>query len=251
MDKQQEAVKTCKSKARLRPDGSVFAKTIRLPLTWMKQFLLGHHGGLQRTRLLTDRWTRPQWVIRTDASTTGLGGILLDAYNRPVVWLASPIPQWALEALGIVAGEPGLMTVYELLALLISMYVWRRYLRRCRIGILVQLDNEAAIRIAVKMASPHPKANRLAAEIALLLEETGAETVSGQHWRNEINIEADALSRLTEGKEIPLRLRPLPREPVPTVSIFKLDPRWERLDWHFSKGWRGSVWFRAGAVPPP
>jgi hypothetical protein len=225
MDKQQEAVKTCKSKARLRPDGSVFAKTIRLPLTWMKQFLLGHHGGLQRTRLLTDRWTRPQWVIRTDASTTGLGGILLDAYNRPVVWLASPIPQWALEALGIVAGEPGLMTVYELLALLISMYVWKRYLRRCRIGILVQLDNEAAIRIAVKMASPHPKANRLAAEIALLLEETGAETVSGQHWRNEINIEADALSRLTEGKEIPLRLRPLPREPVPTVSIFKLDPR--------------------------
>ena len=73
------------------------------------------------------------------------------------------------------------------------------------------------------MASPHPKANRLAAEIALLLEETGAEAASGQHWRNEINIEADALSRLTEGKEVPTRLRPLPREPVPTSSIFKLD----------------------------
>lgn len=223
MAKQQDEARSGQSGARLRPDGHVFAKTIRLPLVWLERFLLGHHGAFQRTRLLTDRWTRPQWVIRTDASTTGLGGILLDAHNRPVGWLAAPIPQWALDSLGIVSGEPGLMTVYELLALLISMHAWKRYLKRCRIGILVQLDNESAIRIAVKMASPHPKANRLAAEIALLLEETGAETVSGQHWRNEINIEADALSRLTEGKEVPTRLRPLPREPVPTSSIFKLD----------------------------
>ena len=87
--------------------------------------------------ILVDRWARPQWVIRTDASTTGLGGILLDAFNQPVARTAGPIPQWALDDFNIVTGEPGLMTVYELLALLIAMHAWKRYLRRCRIGILV------------------------------------------------------------------------------------------------------------------
>ena len=47
------------------------------------------------------------------------GGILLDASNQPVTSIAGPIPQWALDSLGIVAGEPGLMTIYKLLALLI------------------------------------------------------------------------------------------------------------------------------------
>eukprot|EP00435_Cladocopium_sp_Y103_P060710 s216_g22.t1 len=224
MDAQQERAKTGASKARARPEGAVFAKTIRTPLQWLAKFLEGQHGGLSRTRLLVDRWARPQWIIRTDASTTGLGGILLDARNQPVRWLATPIPGWALEALDIATGEPGLMTIYELLALLLSMHVWQHYLRRCRIGVLVQLDNEAAIRIAVKMASPHQKANRIAAEIALLLEEVGAEAISGQHWRNEINVEADALSRLEEGKTVPARLQVLPREPLPTTSILKMGP---------------------------
>eukprot|EP00435_Cladocopium_sp_Y103_P023546 s1002_g5.t1 len=96
---------------------------------------------------------------------TTWGPVQDEAANRQV-------PGWSLQGLDITTGEPGLMTIYELLALLLAMHVWKRYLQRCRIGILVQLDNEAAIRIAVKMASPH---------------------------------------RLTEGKEVPLRLRCLLR----------------------------------------
>ncbi len=67
-----------------------------------------------------------------------------------------------------------------------------------------------------KLASPEPVVNRLAAEIALVAEQGGMDAVEGQHWRNIVNIEADALSRLQEGYEIPVRLRGLPRDHTPT-----------------------------------
>lgn len=209
---------------RLRPDGSVFAKAVHLPFSWLRQFLKGHHGGLQRVRLLADRWTSPNWTLRTDASTTGFGGILLDAFGQPQRWWAAPLPAKLLDHLQVQAGEPGLMTIYELLALLVSLDVWRPYLQGCRLGLVAQLDNESALRVAVKLASPHPKLNRLAAELALQLELLGAEAVTGHHWRNILNIEADALSRLGEGKAVPARLAPLPRDQVDEGRLFLLPP---------------------------
>jgi hypothetical protein len=143
-----------------------------------------------------------------------MGGILLDQQGRPVRWWASPLHPNTLQELQITEGQPGFMTVYELLALLQSVHTWSHLFRRCRLGLLVQLDSESALRVAIKLASPHPVVNRLAAELALLLEDLGAEAFTGQHWRNIINIEADALSRLQEGKDVPQRLRGLPRDPA-------------------------------------
>ncbi len=53
--------------------------------------------------------------------------------------------------------------------------------------------------IAIKLASPKPVLNALAAEVALVLEEIGTDIVVGQHYRGVLNVEADALSQLTEG----------------------------------------------------
>ena len=115
------------------------------------------------------------------------------------------------------------MTTYEILALLISLRTWGTCVRNHRIGVLVQLDSECALQVATKMASPHPVVNRLAAELALCVENLRLETLTGQHWRNVVNIEADALSRLQEGYAVPLRLQKLPRdEIVPTSELFFL-----------------------------
>lgn len=219
MDKQSTKVRTGTSAARHRPAGLVFAKTIKLPMLWMQKFLQGHHGGLQRVRWVMDRYSRPQWILRTDASTTGMGGILLDHQARPVRWWAAPLPDSILQQIQVPTGEPGYMTVYELLALLTSIHTWRRLLSKCRLSILAQLDSESALRVAIKLASPHPAVNRLAAELALALENIGAEALTGQHWRNVVNIEADALSRLSEGKEVPLRLRHLPRDRAANIPL--------------------------------
>ena len=90
--------------------------------------------------------------------------------------------------LAITAGEPGLMTTYELLALLFSIIIWAPFLRKCRLGMMAHLDSESALFVAAKLASPHPKANLVAAELALRTEQLGIESILGQHWANSINI---------------------------------------------------------------
>ena len=51
---------------------------------------------------------------------------------------------------------------------------------------MAQLDSESALRVAVKLASPDKVINRLAAELALTLEQWGLDALTGQHWRNVI-----------------------------------------------------------------
>ena len=108
------------------------------------------------------------------------------------------------------------MTAYEILTLLISIHLWRPHLRRCRLGVVDQLDSQSALQAALKMASPHPRVNRLAAELALELEAAQIDALTGQHWRNAINLEADALSRLGEGAPLPRALASVRRDPCPT-----------------------------------
>ena len=217
MEAHNNAAKQGQSKTRPRPDGSVLVSMVEMPLVWFKKFLQGEHGGLRRVRLVRDLTAKPQWFVRTDASTTGGGGILLDASGKPHRWWAAKFPPALLGRVGVEAGIPGRMTVYELLTLVLSIKLWTPYLKRCRIGVVAQLDSESALRVAVKLASPDKVINRVAAELSLTIEQWGLETLTGQHYRNLINIEADALSRLQEGYEVPERLRALPRDDVEAI----------------------------------
>ena len=58
-----------------RPAGAVLRPLVIKPLTWLRAFLTGHHGGLVQNYSV-DQPRQPTYVIRTDASTTGMGGIL-------------------------------------------------------------------------------------------------------------------------------------------------------------------------------
>ena len=113
------------------------------------------------------------------------------------------------------------MTTY----LHISLVVWAKQLSRKRLGVAAELDSESALLIASKLSSSTATANRLAAEIALDCAQLDLDTILGDHFRGSLNVEADALSRLAEGKEIPQRLRPLPRASVPPAAeLFRLRP---------------------------
>lgn len=115
------------------------------------------------------------------------------------------------------------MTAYELLAVLIGLRTWAPYLKGCRVQVQAQLDSESALRVIAKMASPEPVVNRLAAEVALLCEQYVLDAIEGEHWRNILNIEADALSRLDEGYQVPQRLQQVPRdEPPPVSDLFQV-----------------------------
>ncbi len=220
---QQQAIVEGRSKARPRPDGSVMASMVRLPLMWLAKFLQGEHGGLKRVRLVQDRLAQVKWILRTDASTSGCGGMLLQKEGKATRWFAVSFSSGILKPLDIPPGEPGRMTAYELLAVLVGLRIWAQHLKGCRVQVQAQLDSESALRVIAKMASPEPVVNRLAAEVALLSEQYALDAIEGEHWRNVLNIEADALSRLDEGYKVPSRLQQVPRdEPPPIEDIFQV-----------------------------
>lgn len=130
METHNLATRQGESKGRPRPDGSVLVKMLDLPLRWFRKFLQGEHGGLRRVRLVSDQTVRPQWFLRTDAFTTGGGGILLDAGGTPRRWWAAQFSPSMLNRVGVEAGIPARMTVYELFTLLLSIKLWSHYLKK-------------------------------------------------------------------------------------------------------------------------
>ena len=129
------------------------------------------------------------------------GGVLFGATGEPVAYWAHPLDQEMCAALGVEAGEPRHMTTYELAALHISLVVWAKQLSGKRLGVAAELDSESALLIASKLPSSTPAANRLAGEIALDCARMDLDTIWGAHFRGSLNVEADALSRLGEGKK--------------------------------------------------
>ena len=145
--------------------------------------------------------------MRTDASTTGLGAILLAANGRPLAWMADIIRIADKKIIGFPdGGDPAWMCEAELLALLLALHTWKRRLQGKRMGFVVQMDSESALNVALRLGSSVPTINYLAAELSLLLEEMDIEILQGDHYRGVLNVEADALSRLTEGKKVPRSL---------------------------------------------
>ena len=61
---------------RQRPQGTVFMPMVERPLLWIRSFLRGERGGISRHHTLRPS-KQVQFFVRTDASTTGFGGILL------------------------------------------------------------------------------------------------------------------------------------------------------------------------------
>ena len=213
---------------RQRPRGTVFMPMVERPLLWIRSFLRGERGGISRHHALRPL-KQVQFHVRTDASTTGFGGILLSQEGVPLRYWHAELPPEVLSALGLPAGEPGHMTAYELLALLFSLIIWRRWLGSKAVATTAQLDNSSALKITAKLTWKEAICNRIAAEIALQV--AWAQIYTFEHYRNTLNVEADALSRIGEGKEVPKRLRQVPRDSFPEAPLTSIAMQdWPRTE---------------------
>ena len=87
-DLQHLAASQGRSKAKQRPRNMVFTNMVAQPLEleWLTAFLQGCHGGVERVRWVSDRASRPNLLIRADASTTGMGGVLFGSAREPVAY---------------------------------------------------------------------------------------------------------------------------------------------------------------------
>ena len=220
---------TKRSSTRQRPKDLLFVRRIEHAAKWISSFLHGERGGIVRVMKLSQRHAKAKYTIRTDASTTGIAGILFNERLEPIQYWADDITKEDLKRYGSKEGDPAFMAEWEMLALLVSLVVWKESIKATKAQVVAQLDSKAAMGAALKLASPRPLVNAIAAEISLVLEEAQAEVLEPEHFRGVLNVEADALSRLREGKTIPKRLENLKKRESPTRndSFYKAWP----TDW--------------------
>ena len=104
-------------------------------------------------------------------------------------------------------GDPSFRAVWELLAILISLVTWGPMLQFGTVA-CVETDSEAAMIAAAKLSSNTANMNALAAEIGFRV--VGSQ-VDLRHISGVSDYEADAVSSLHVGKDLPAHLQSFQR----------------------------------------
>ena len=110
-------------------------------------------------------------------------------------------------------GDPSWQNEWEVLAVLVSEVAFAEELAGAKWEL--QADSQTAMTAATRYRSTKPLVNLVAGEIALRLEKLRSDLAVAQHVPGVLNVEADALSRLTEGKAVPECVRGVPRRTAP------------------------------------
>ena len=85
-----------------------------------------------------------------------------------------------------------------MLAILVSIRIWAPFLKRGKV--IVHGDAKSALHAARKMAGRSPALNALAGELGVTCE-VHTIGIDVKHLLGAVNVQADAVSRLTEGKK--------------------------------------------------
>ena len=211
--------------AKKRPTQLFFVTRIAQAIHWIRMLLAGLIRDRQGNGLAVQKWTSVAtrymeliWCVRTDASPFGMGAILFK--NKvPVAWIAEDWGTNDLTLLKAERGNPAWQAEWELLAILIAVDTWLPHLfgqAMC----MIQTDATAALHDAQRMAGRTPAMNALAAELALRFESAQVH-ITPEHLSGTLNFQCDALSRISQGAEVPQVLRSRPRaSPRPRLPSF-------------------------------
>ena len=222
---------SAKWSARKRPTQLFFVVRIAQALDWIAALLAGTIRGPAGTFMPVQRWITPEQhstqnsvAIRTDASPFGFGAILF-VQGAPAQWIAGEWTEDDAHILCAKIGEAAWQAEWEFLTLLRAVDTWIGHLRS-RSTALFQMDATAALHTAARGAGRTPVMNALAAELAIRMESANSRMLP-EHLSGTLNFECDALSRLSQGAEIPpalagvRRVNPRPLSP----SFFLAWPR--------------------------
>ena len=149
-------------------------------------------------------------VLRCDASPWGFGG-LLERNGVVESYWADEVSELDRRVCPGQAGDPAYQAEWELFAILISIAVWQDRLADAHVA-CIETDSKAALYACAKLSSNTPTMNSIAAEIGLRVVSLQIEL---GHVAGVANYEADALSRLCQGKSVPSHLAEVERLPAP------------------------------------
>ena len=189
-------------------------------MAWVRAFLDGTRGPLVRAFGLYDD-TRPlAWSITTDASPWGFGAVLARLPSLlPVAYFYDSHGDADLSRFSARVGEPASNTLWEALAVLVALRVWRAHCGP-RAPLQIRSDNLGVLQSLQSRTAPAASLQTIMQELSLD-EEIGNFGIRALvHIPGASNVVADALPRLTapEPKAFPPELSGARRSLVPARS---------------------------------
>jgi hypothetical protein len=215
-------------------------KRVELALLWTAKFW--NTMGTAFSRVVPLEVTVAAEAPVFDASPWGLGGVLYNDAGEVLEYFASPVTEAEdCAALGIRVGDAAAQATLEALAILVGLRLWETRFRGRRLQLPLKSDSTAALALAGKLASASPAFNHLGAEISLQCEKMGLDGLTPSHIAGELNVVADALSRLQapSPKALPEECRSAQRLEAPRRpdSWYRLPTASRRPDlWGEKKG---------------
>ena len=203
------------------PGKLVHTRRIGQALKWISAFLGGENS---LTRVVMARRRSSGYTIVTDASTYGMGGVLVEG-DKPREFFSIPIPGEFILRFNAQTGDPRHMALWESLTLLIAARLW---LVRFPLGTVVRVrsDNISALYMVLKCKAKSPALSIVAREIAMDQARSLYEFTLLKHINTKDNLIADALSRQFEPVPAPFpELGNCVRNPVQVDSGFWQVPR--------------------------
>ena len=179
-------------------------------------------------------WDLPEnAVVTTDASPQGCGGVLAVRPDQEASWQILEAYEYGLnpddaELLEVELTHRG-QSYLETLAVWLALRTWKDLLKNIKVALGFRTDSTVALAIMDKSASSSAALNRLAAELALLLEELHINDLRLQHVPGKLNKLADYLSRpKTRSAERPDLLKEVKHRTPPKIRAEDFILQWPK-----------------------
>lgn len=166
-------------------------------MIWLQAFLNGTSGSLTRQFRLDAFLNKGRPVtLVLDASPWGLGGLLLEE-RSPVEWFTSALTPFDENLFQVPIGSPDGQQIWESLAALVALRIWKHRWTQGRILLEVSGDSVAMLTLVLRMRarSGSPGLGIVAREIAFDVAEAVYTPDLATHIPGIANVAADMLSR--------------------------------------------------------
>ena len=191
-------------------------RRIKHGVAWFRAFFEGRRGTLTRT-VPFDPQPSEFLELIVDACPWGIGGVEVLPGGRFGRWFAQPLLAEDLQIFNARIGDSAYNTLWEGLALLVGIRLFRLEHRGTRVAL--RSDSLSSLLAISRGAARSRSLNVIVAELALLRAEQALDIVRLTHVPGVANIVADALSRQAAPGPPPLprelqaetRLTPPPR----------------------------------------
>ena len=193
------------------PRHLVFVSQIKRDLTWLIAFLSKQRGTLVREHLWVQPPASQRLRICVDASPWGIGGVLMQQAT-PIAYFADELQTQDVRRFQATVGDSAFNTVWEALAVLVAMRLWRPRLSTSG-SFEIRSDSLGALGATLRCSSPTWRLNAIISEIMIDEAEYSCRIAVLCHVPGISNEWPDALSRLTaeKPKDFPPELRGVER----------------------------------------